>query len=91
MDKVLEFIKRRFPIDCYWKSGNCYWFSVMLHHKFKNSDIYYDVIDGHFCVKIDGVYYDWEGVYTPTVPIKWDEFENYDAALYKIVIRDCVM
>ena len=90
MNEVLEFIQRRFPVDCNWKSGNCYWFSVMLHHKFPKSIIYYDVIDGHFCTKIDGVYYDWEGVYTPIFPVEWDKFDEYDSNQKQIIIRDCI-
>lgn len=90
-DEVLEFVQRRFPADCRWKSGNCYFFSIILKERFKNSNIYYDVIDGHFCVKIDDIYYDWEGIYTPTTLIEWDKFDEYDSLQKQIIIRDCLM
>lgn len=89
-NEVLDFIKRRFSIDCNWKSGNCYQFSIILHDRFKNSSVFYDVIDGHFCVKIGDNYYDWEGIYSPTVPIEWDKFDEYDSLLKQRIIRDCI-
>lgn len=91
MEKILEFIHRRFPIDCNWKSGNCFFFSIILLSRFPQGIVYYDTIDGHFCVKIDGNYYDWKGVYTPTVPIQWDKFDEYDDLQKKIIIRDCIL
>ena len=90
-DEVLEFIHRRFPTDYNWKSGNCYFFAVILHEKYKCSTIYYDVIDGHFCVKIGDKYYDWEGVYYPAAPIEWDNFDEYDSLLKQRIIRDCIL
>lgn len=90
-DDIEDFINRRFPIDCNWKSGNCYWFSVILHQRYPESVIYYDVIDGHFCVKIGESYYDWEGAYSPNIPIEWDKFDKYDSLVKARVIRDCVL
>lgn len=89
-NKILEFIHRRFPIDCNWKSGNCYFFAVIMKEKYKCSIIHYDVVDGHFCVKIGDKYYDWEGVYSPTVPIEWERFDEYDLLLKQRIIRDCI-
>lgn len=91
MDNVLDFINRRFKQDCNWKSGNCWYFSVILKDRFPNGKIFYDVIEGHFCVKIDGNYYDWEGIYVPNIPIEWDKFDEYDSLQKKIIIRDCLM
>lgn len=89
-DEVLKFIHRRFPIDCHWLDGNCYFFSLILHNKYKPSSIYYDVIDGHFCTKIGNNYYDWKGIYFPTVPIEWDKFDEYDSLRKQRIIRDCI-
>ena len=61
-DMVLEFIHRRFPVDCHWLDGNCYYFALILLDRFPIGKILYDVIDGHFVCEIDGVKYDWSGV-----------------------------
>lgn len=91
MDEILEFIKRRFPVDCNWITGNCYWFSVILHHKYPSSIIYYDVINGHFMTLIDGKYYDWTGIIEPDgYLVEWDKFDEYDSLLKQRIIRDCI-
>lgn len=89
--EVIEFIQRRFPSDCNWKTGNCYYFALILKDRFPQGIIYYDVIACHFCVKIDGLYYDWEGVYTPYIPIEWDKFDEYDSIQKQVIIRDCLL
>ena len=90
-NKVLEFIKRRFPTDCNWISGNCFHFAVILHSVFSNSTIYYDVISGHFVTLIDNKYYDWTGIVEPDgYLVEWDNFEEYDSLQYKVIKRDCI-
>lgn len=90
-DEVLEFINRRFPVDCNWLSGNCYHFTLILQARFETGIIYYDVINGHFIFEYNGKYYDWSGVVEPDgFLVRWDEFEKYDAIQYKIVVRDCI-
>ena len=32
MNQVEEFIQRRFPVDCNWTNGNCYYFAVILNY-----------------------------------------------------------
>ena len=86
-NEVLEFIHRRFPTDCNWISGNCFHFAVILHSVYKNSTIYYDVINGHFVTLIDGKYYDWTGIVDL---VEWDNFEEYDSLQYKVIKRDCI-
>lgn len=89
--EIKEFIRRRFPIDNNWSQGNCYFLALILKDRF-NGEIYYDVIQGHFITKIDGVFYDYDGIYSEEESpyfIKWDEFESYDCEQYKRVIRDC--
>ena len=37
---ILEFINRRFDIDCRWTTGNCYWFAVILTSRFPQMEIW---------------------------------------------------
>ena len=90
-NEVLEFIHRRFPVDCNWLSGNCFYFAIILKSNFKSGDIYYDVINGHFLFLYDGKYYDWSGIVIPDgVLIRWKDFKKYDPLQYDIIVRDCV-
>lgn len=80
-DVVLNFIHKRFPKDCNWLDGNCYYFAVILKTRFPFGKILYDTLSGHFVTAIDGVNYDWSGI----VPkagvhnyIVWDKFDEYD-------------
>ena len=34
MDKVIDFIKKRFKIDCDWTTGNCFYFAKILESRF---------------------------------------------------------
>jgi hypothetical protein len=64
-DAVLDFINRRFPDSCdnnHWLSGNCFYFSIILHTRFPDSFIVYDVISGHFLTLIDVSLYDASGL-----------------------------
>lgn len=93
-EEILEFIKRRFSIDCNWTSGNCYWFAKILTLRFIFLKIFYDPIEGHF-VAMDtknNVYYDFEGEHIPIPDMKLINFENLlyeDPTLYSNLIRDC--
>ena len=89
-EEVLEFIKRRFKNDCNWLDGNCYYFSLILKDRFPMGDIYYDIIWGHFCLKINEDFFDFNGIYTPTKVIKWENFDEYDSLLKQLIIRDCI-
>lgn len=92
MDEVLKFIQKRFPSDCMWITGNCFYFSIILQNRFPCGKIYYDVINGHFVFKYNDKYYDWTGVVEPDgYLVEWDKFEEYDSLQYKIIVRDCVM
>ena len=93
-DEVIEFILRRFPINCYWLNGNCYYFALILHERFPNSAIYYDQIEGHFVTKIGDNYYDWHGIniHAPQSEglVKWDEYEQIDSSHYHRIKRDVI-
>lgn len=90
---VLEFINRRFKIDCNWVDGNCFFFAVILKSRFQDGEIFYDVINGHFVFKYQNNFYDWNGLYhhSDTILISWDGFDNYDVLQKKTIIRDCIM
>lgn len=93
--QILDFIKRRFPIDCHWLDGNCFFFAKILAARFIGT-IMYDPIDGHFLFKAtDGQLYDWTGQrkYTELELSKMIEWENYaltDLSHYQHIWRDCV-
>ena len=87
---ILDFIKRRFSNDCHWIDGNCYYFSLILKSRFPEGTIMYDVIENHFTLEINNIYYDWTGVVTPTLAIPWDEIEAYDSLEYQRIVRDCL-
>lgn len=91
MAKVVEFIKRRFPTDCNWTNGNCYYFALILSNRF-NGVIYYDVIDGHFICKIDNNYYDYFGIVdiNNRILIEWNKFQEYDSLQYERIIKDVI-
>ena len=89
MQKVMEFIHRRFPKDSNWTNGNCYYFALILSDRFHGT-MYYDVIDGHFVTKIQNNYYDYCGLVNldKRVLIEWNKFEEYDKHQYRRIIED---
>lgn len=94
MDEVLEFIKRRFKNDCKWLDGNCYYFSLILHDRFKSGDILYDVLDGHFLYKYNNKYYDWSGEVSAInydYLVVWEDFDKYDHIQKQRIITDCIL
>ncbi len=90
---VLEFITRRFPIDCNWTTGNCYYFTTILCARFPQMKIYYMPVTGHFVASSDKVnFYD----HTGRVEVQEDiyDFEllkEEDPLWYNRLIRDCIM
>ena len=91
MDEILEFIKRRFPNDCNWLDGNCFYFSIILKARFPQGNIFYDVIDGHFLFKYQNSFYDWTGKIKPDgYLVEWDKFNEYDCLQKQVIIRDCI-
>ena len=92
MDEILEFIKRRFPTDCKWLDGNCFYFSVVLLSRFPEGTIYYDVIYGHFVFNYNNKFYDWTGEIEPKgYLVEWDKFDEYDRLQKQVIIRDCLL
>ena len=91
MNEVTEFIRRRFPEDCNWTNGNCYYFAVILQARF-GGEIFYDVIYGHFVTKIENKFYDHKGEVdlTDRVLISWQDFEKYDSLQKERITEDCL-
>lgn len=89
--EILEFAEKFKAID--WQSGFCYYFAMMLAARF-DGDISYNVVDGHFCARIDGHYYDSLGLcfYSDNDgrTILWKDFPEYDSLQYARIIRDCI-
>ena len=91
-EEIEEFIKRRFPDNCHWLDGNCFYFSIILLSRFPDGSIYYDVINGHFVFRYENKYYDWTGEIDPDgYLVEWNKFEEYDELQKKVIIRDCIM
>lgn len=90
-EEISEFIHRRFDSNCRWLDGNCYYFALILKDRF-GGEIYYDIIYGHFMLRIDDDFYDWTGKTTPMgeILVPWDDFEQYDEAQKQVIIRDCL-
>ena len=90
-DEILKFAEKFKAID--WQSGNCYYFAVMLAARFCG-DVAYNVVDGHFCCKIDGYYYDSLGLcfYNDNdgQTILWKDFADYDSLQMKRIERDVI-
>lgn len=90
--EIIEFIYRRFKIDCNWLDGNCYYFAVILKDRFPSGLIYYDVISGHFVFKYENSYYDWTGEISPSkVVVEWNKFDEYDSLCKKRVVDGCIL
>ena len=87
---VEDFIKRRFPIDCHWLDGNCYYFAVILKARFPEGTICYDLIDGHFIFEYKGALYDWTGKIDRRICVDWEEYQKIDPEHSARIIRDVV-
>ena len=93
-DEIVEFIQRRFPFDCNWLNGNCYYFAQILDSRFMG-DIVYDPIDGHFLFLHNNNYYDWSGRREYSKDrvkqfIDWNTYFFKDRLHYNRLWRDCV-
>lgn len=93
-DEILEFIRRRFPEDSNWCTGNCYWFAAILHMRFPQYQIWYFPIENHFMIGDGKNFYDWQGLRLlencEENPILWANIEQMDKTYYNHLVRDCV-
>lgn len=89
--EILEFIRRRFPNDNGWLTGQCYYFALILKSRFQLGEIMYDVINGHFVYYEDGQYYDWSGCINPDgYYVIWEKFDEYDSLQKERIIEGCI-
>lgn len=89
-NEVLDFINRRFKNDCNWTCGNCLWFAIILHKRFPHSQIYYLPIEGHFIIKYNDNFYDFNGlVNLKENPLLFNDIKKSDKLWYSHLIRDC--
>lgn len=96
VEKVLEFIERRFPNEDHWMDGNCYWFAALLCARFnKQLKVYYDPIDGHFLAgnAEENIYFDWESAYCgyKNELYLFEKLAKEDPIWCSRLIRDCIM
>ena len=98
MDKIEEFINRRFQSDCDWLEGNCYYFARILKMRFKG-EIWYDLVEGHFLFRSFDKFYDWGGWregYDFDKPetvenlVKWPDYKRIDPVHYDRIVRDVI-
>ena len=92
MDNIIEFITRRFSVDCNWLSGNCYYFATILKDRFPDCVIMYEQIYGHFFVECHGKYYDWSGEIVPNsaTSVVWDTYGDIDPQHYNRIQSNCI-
>ena len=93
-DQVLEFIKKfKFihakELEDVFLYGNCYYFALILRHRFKYSKIMYDQSCGHFTTKIKGRLYDITGDVTAQYP-ESERFDTMDDLYKQRLINDCI-
>lgn len=88
-NEVLEFINRRFKVDCNWLNGNCYYFAVILKNRFQDGEIVYDQIKGHFMFLLNDILYDYSGIVDSDYD-KLDNIKKTDPLLYSYLVRDCM-
>lgn len=92
MEEILEFIHSRFPTDCHWLDGNCYYFSQFLLIRFPKGSVWYDVINGRFVFKYEENYYDWIDIVKPDgYLVEWEHFDEYESMQKQVIIRDCIL
>lgn len=98
MDKIEEFINRRFQSDCDWLEENCYYFARILKMRFKG-EIWYDLVEGHFLFRSFDKFYDWGGwrkEYDFDKPetvenlVKWSDYKRIDPVHYERIVRDVI-
>lgn len=89
-EEIIEFIKRRFPIDNSWSNGNCYYFALILQKRF-GGELYYDSIVGHFFLKNSIGNFDYNGKYEPKSEHKLEDIKKDDLLWYERLVKYCIL
>ncbi|MDD3021786.1 MAG: hypothetical protein PHX61_12535 [Alphaproteobacteria bacterium] len=87
---ILDFISKFKSAEDLFMRGMCYWFAIILHNRFSDSEIWYEPVANHFVCKIDGVFYDASGVAKSGKYQLWDEYKQIDELEVGRIIRDCI-
>jgi hypothetical protein len=96
--EILEFVKnfKKFhdvkasTIENVFMNGNCYYFAIILKHRFGGS-IWYLPTANHFVWKYDGVFYDVTGeAKINEQPVEWFIYEMVEPSASKRIERDCI-
>ncbi len=89
--EIVDFILRRWKVDCDWLNGNCYYFALILRERFNFLSIYYLPIQGHFVAGAQNTYFDWTGEVTLNEePILLSELVEKEPDWAMRLMRDCV-
>ena len=94
---ICDFIKRRFPIDNNWCTGNCYWFAVILCNRFPDLTMWYFPIANHWMAgnKNGTIFYDWYGETLideiDEAPMLWSDMKEFDSLLYERLVKECIL
>ena len=100
-DDILNFIynfkhrvNKEKELEDVFLNGNCYYFSIILKHRFPNMHIVYSQIDNHFMCLYDNRIYDIRGDITNNVMVydlfSWEDYMHYDKLDYGRVVKYCV-
>lgn len=94
MINIDDWIKQRFPTDCNWLNGNCYFFANILMSGWPGGQIVYDPIIGHFMYLYNDHLYDWTGDKGLEIDYEdplcdWDEYAEKETNHWKHIMRDC--
>jgi len=93
MNEIIDFINRRWSIDCKWHDGNCWWFAYILITRFPEMKMYYLPKIGHFVAGLSSSQlFDHRGIYeTDEEPILVEKIKEQDTLWYEHLMRDCFM
>lgn len=93
MSEIEQFIHRRFgDTDAHWQDGNCYYFAIILCHRFPELEIYYEPIMGHFVAGDGERFYDSRGQYSGKyAPQLLSDLQKQDPDWALRLLRDCAL
>lgn len=92
MNEIEQFIEIRFSdTDAHWFDGNCYYFAVILNHRFPELQIYYEPITGHFVAGDGNNFYDAHGKYeTEYTPILYEKIIKEEPSWNRSIYEGCI-
>jgi len=93
-NKILDFIKHRFRIDCNWLNGNCLYFAKILTWRFPELSIYYLPKHAHFVAGNGVKFFDFTGIVSSKIinednPQSIEDMKSRNISLYNRLMKDC--